>query len=289
MQILFHIGAHATDQGLLIRSILRNRGDLSKEGIIVPGPSRYRELIGNVSTTLRGEPASSDTEELLLEAIGDDDHAERIVLSNEHFLCRDSVVLSEEGLYPKAQKSAWLRNCFPSHDVEFAIALRNPATLVPDILARLPEDEQASALERLQLERLRWLDVIIDIAASNPETPLLVWCHEEAPFIWGDLIRELTAHDPSTRLVGDTDMLEQLMSHDGVSKLSDFLESQGSVTREQRIQAITAFLDAHAAEDLEAEIDLPGWTADTVRQISNDYDEDIAAIAEINTVTMVRA
>ena len=89
MQILFHIGAHATDQGLLIRSILRNRGDLSKEGIVVPGPSRYRELIGNVSTTLRGEPASRDTEELILEAIGDDDHAERIDLSNEHFLCRD--------------------------------------------------------------------------------------------------------------------------------------------------------------------------------------------------------
>ncbi len=289
MQILFHIGAHATDQGLLIRSILRNRGDLAKEGIVVPGPSRYRELIGNVSTTLRGEQASSDTEDMLLEAIGDDDHAERIVLSNEHFLCRDSVVLSEEGLYPKAQKSAWLRNCFPSHDVEFAIALRNPATLVPDILARLPEEDQGPALEAIHLERLRWLDVVVDIASSNPETPLLVWCHEEAPFIWGDLMRELTAHDPTTQLEGDTDMLEQLMSSDGVTKLGEFLQTQGSVTREQRNQAITAFLDAHAEEDLEAEIDLPGWTADTVAQMSLDYDEDVATIAELNTVTMIRA
>ncbi len=289
VQILFHMGAHATDQGLLIRSVLRNRGELAKQGIIVPGPSRYRELIGNVSTTLRGEPASEDTEAMLLEAIGDHDHAERIVLSNENFLCRASVVLSDDGLYPKAQKSAWLRNCFPSHDVEFAIALRNPATLVPDLLMQLGEDDRDAAVRALKPQRLRWLDVIVDIAAANPETPIVIWCHEEAPFIWGDLLRELTAHDPTTELDGDTDLLEQIISPDSVGKLTDFLEAQGSITRDQRNKAIAAFLDAHAGDELEAEIDVPGWTAEVVAEMTAEYDDDISAIAQLHNVTMVRA
>ena len=36
MEILFHLGAHCTDGGLLIKSILRNRATLSREG--------YKEL-----------------------------------------------------------------------------------------------------------------------------------------------------------------------------------------------------------------------------------------------------
>ena len=38
MQIVFHLGAHCTDDGLLIRSILKNRAKLAAEGIGVPGP-----------------------------------------------------------------------------------------------------------------------------------------------------------------------------------------------------------------------------------------------------------
>ena len=86
MNILFHLGAHCTDDGLLIRSILRNRAALSQEGILVPGPSRYRELLGDVSTSLRGEIASEDSEAMLVEAIRDDDSAERLWQISETLL-----------------------------------------------------------------------------------------------------------------------------------------------------------------------------------------------------------
>ena len=81
MEIIFHLGAHCTDDGLLIRSILKNRARLAEEGIGVPGPSRYRELLGEASTVLRGDPADEETEDGLLEAIRDDETADRVVLS----------------------------------------------------------------------------------------------------------------------------------------------------------------------------------------------------------------
>ena len=288
MQILFHLGAHCTDGGLLIRSILRNRVVLAREGVGVPGPSRYRELLGNVSTSLRGECASDDTESMLLEAICDDDSAERIVLSNENFLCRGSKAVNEDGLYPKVGKSAWLRKCFPEQSIEFAIAMRNPATFIPDLVARLPEDDRAVLLSQLHLERLSWSDTVAEIVEANPGCPIIVWCHEDTPFIWSEILNELTACDPYTELDGALDMVEQIMSDEGMAKLTDFLSNHTELSETRRRTAISAFLDAHGLPDkIEEEIDLPGWTNDTIAHLSSAYDEDLIQIAKMPGVTFI--
>ena len=288
MQILFHLGAHCTDSGLLIRSILRNRAALAHEGVGVPGPSRYRELLGNVSTSLRGECASEDTETMLLEAICDDDSAERIILSNENFLCRASKALTEDGLYPRVGKSAWLRNCFPEHSIEFAIATRNPATFVPDLMARFPEGDRNAVLSQLHLDRLSWADTVAEIVEANPGCPVIVWSHEDTPFIWSEILAELTACDPYTELDGALDMVEQIISNEGMAKLTDFLESHTEISETRRRTAISAFLDAHGLDDkIEEEIDLPGWTNDMIVCLFKVYDEELVQIAKLPGVTFI--
>ena len=286
MQIVFHLGAHCTDEGLLIRSILRNRAVLAREGIGVPGPGRYRELIGDVSTKLRGEAASDETEALLLEAVRDDESAERIVLSNEHFVCRDSVVLAPDRLYPKIAKAAWLARSFPNHRAEFAIAIRNPATFLPDLGARSSESREA--LRRVSLGALLWSDVLRRLQEAVPGARIVAWCHEDTPFLWGEIMREVTQHDPFTELDGALDMAERIISKDGTARMSEFLGSRSDLTEARRRKAIAAFLEAHALEEaVETEIDLPGWTEDTVTDLSDLYDEDVARIASMQGITFL--
>lgn len=286
MQILFHLGAHCTDNGLLIRSILRNRVLLAEEGIGVPGPGRYRELLGDVSTTLRGEPASHDTEAMILEAICDDDTCERIILSNENFLCRPAVALAKDGLYPKAEKSSWLRQCLPSHEVEFAIAVRNPATFVPEIVGG--NDEAAAVLDGISLGALLWSEVVADILEANPSSQVIVWCHEDTPFIWSEVMREITAHDPYTTLDGEFDMLETIISPDGMQRLRDFIAARDEISTTNRRRAISTFLQAHAIEEeVEAVIDIPGWTDETVTALTELYEEDVARIAAMENVAFI--
>lgn len=283
MQILFHLGAHGTDKGLLIRSILRNRDALAQEGIGVPGPGRYRELIGDVSTALRGQVADADTEAMLIEAIRDDDTADRVVLSNENFLCRESVALADGRLYAKVEKAAWLRACFPGHVCEFALALKNPATFLPDL------STDQSALEGLRLGDLLWSDVVLRLQAACPDARVIVWCHEDTPFIWGELMRELTGSDPFLDLRGEFDMLEQIISATGAERLREFLNARDVTSPTRRRAAIAAFLEAHAIEDeIEAEIDVPGWTADTVNDLTELYEEDVAAIAALPGVDFIQ-
>ncbi|MBT8458093.1 MAG: TraK family protein [Boseongicola sp.] len=279
MEILFHLGAHCTDDGLLIRSILRNRAQLASHGIVVPGPGRYRELIGSVSTTLRGDTATDDTEAMLIEAISDDDTAARIVLSNENFLCRDKVAIGPDGLYPKADKSAWLRRCFPSYDVDFAIGLRNPATFVPALLGTLSPQDRDACFASLDLEQLSWADVIAEILEANPDATLTLWAHEDTPYIWSEIMREVTGHDPCLALDGANDMLSQILSTDGMARLQSFLNAQPDISEARRRKAVSAFLEAHAVQDeIEEEIDLPGWTLDTIAHLTDTYEDEIERI-----------
>lgn len=286
MQILFHLGAHCTDDGLLIRSILKNRARLAKEGIGVPGPGRYREILGDVSTDLRGAPAEADVEAQILDAIRDDDTAHRIVLSNENFLCRNTVVLAEDGLYPKAQKSAWLRQCLPSHEAEFALGIRNPASFVPELLRLTGRGEEA--LDDVSIADLLWSEVIADIAVANPGCRIVAWCHEDTPFIWSEIIRELTGHDPFTRIDGEFDMLERIMTSEGMERLTEFLEARQVTSQSKRRRAVSAFLDAHAIDDeIESEVDLPGWTAETIAMLTELYEDDVERISAMPEVVFI--
>ena len=286
MQIVFHLGAHCTDDGLLIRSILRNRARLAKEGIIVPGPARYRELLGETSTRLRGDKADTETEALIMDTICDDDTAERVVLSSDNFLCRAKKAIDADGLYPKAEKSAWLSACLPSHTAVFALGIRNPASFLPELAKQFPAG--TSLPDPLLPDTLLWSDVIADIAAANPGNDILVWCHEDTPFIWSEIMAEITGHDPFTELEGEFDMLDRIMTDDGMERLREFLESRGVSDQFKRRRAVSAFLEAHAIEDeIEAEIDLPGWTDETVQELTELYEEDVTRIAALPNVTFV--
>ncbi|MES2145513.1 MAG: hypothetical protein V4516_14445, partial [Pseudomonadota bacterium] len=58
MQIVYHLGAHCTDEDRLLRCLLRNRGVLAERGVVVPGPARYRKLLRDTAIQLKGARAS---------------------------------------------------------------------------------------------------------------------------------------------------------------------------------------------------------------------------------------
>jgi hypothetical protein len=69
MRIVYHLGVHCTDEEKLLRCLLKNRGTLAEQGVVVPGPARYRTLLRDTLATLKGETASEATQALVLEQI----------------------------------------------------------------------------------------------------------------------------------------------------------------------------------------------------------------------------
>jgi hypothetical protein len=290
MHVVFHIGAHQTDHGMLLRSLLKNGDLLLGQEVAIPGPSRYRRLIGEVVNSLRGAAPDEMVQETLYEAVLDIDEPERLVLSSDSFICVPERALENGRLYNRAHKTGWLRALFPDCEATFALALRNPATFLPSLLSsrRLEGIPYTTFVGRTDPRRLLWSDVVARIAEANPGCPLIVWCNEDTPLVWGDVMRALTGLPEDIALDGEFDMLEQVMTGEGLAELRAEVEANSGMTSFDRRERILDLLELHAAEDrLDVEIDMPGWTQEIVEEITAVYDADVARIAQMPGVTLI--
>ncbi|MDJ1007298.1 MAG: hypothetical protein QNJ13_05675 [Paracoccaceae bacterium] len=290
MEIVFHIGAHVTDEGALLRSLLRNRERLADAGVVVPGPSRYRKVLRDVMTSLRGQHADPEAREIMLDAIVENDGAERVILFNDSFICIPARAVENGQLYARAPKAAWLRNIFPEEHVEFCLGIRDPATFLPALYNALGEGRPdfTEFLDGADPRRLRWSDYIARLQAAVPGCPITVWCNEDTPLIWSEVMREVAGLAPGAELDGELDIVMGLIHRRGRIRLKAFLEKRPPETEAGRRRAIAAYLEKYFVEDkVEQEIDIPGWTETLIDEISEGYDEDVAELAHMPGVTLI--
>lgn len=295
MEIVYHLGAHCTDDERLVRCLLKNRGVLAQQGIIVPGPTRYRNLLRDTAIALKGAPASRDTQALILEQIMQEDNAQRLVLSWDHFMSYPLWALKGT-LYPSAaERVRAFSNIFPEIQAGFCLAIRNPATFLPGVFERQAADKSRAKsltdfLDGTDIFSLRWSDTLQSILDANPGTPLTVWCDEDTPLIWPEVLQAVAGFDPGTVLEDSDDLLVQIMSPEGLSRLRAYLISNPPATPGLRRKVVSAFLDKFARpERLSQTVTLAGWTDDTVARLTETYERDVATIRQMPGITFLSA
>jgi hypothetical protein len=290
LRVVFHLGAHHTDQDRLVRSLLKNRDVLARRQVAVPGPGRYRVVLRDVVNRLRGEPATEEAEELLIEAIADRDPPETLFLSNDSFICLPQRALDEGRLYARAFKTAWLRQVFPRHESVFAIALRDPSSFVPALVrARADrEPDAADDLAGLDPLALRWSEVIGTIRAHNPDAEIIVWCNEDTPLVWGAVMQAVTGLGADVALDGVLDVALQIVSPEGAAAMEAHFGRPPHFDGPEVRRALGGLIETHGRPDeLSEVIDLPGWDADLIGRLSAAYDADVAQIAEMPGVRFI--
>lgn len=290
MDIAYHIGMHCTDDEALIRCLLRNKGKLLHEGIVVPGTGRYRPVLREALKTLRGAPAGAEMQQTMLDAILDEDSAERVVMSYDSFLCAQDKVIGEGMLYPMTtEKSPWFAQLFPGARSEFHLAIRNPATFLPALFARLSAKSYDEVMAGTDPLELSWSDFVRRLRDANPGMDITVWCDEDTPLIWPEVLAAVSGHGPEIELDHIYHRLGTLMSEDGMQRMLAYLEANPPASEESRRRVVTAFLDKYVMpEALELELDLPGWTDALVEDLSANYDDDIAEIAALDGVRLIQ-
>jgi hypothetical protein len=288
MRIAYHLGAHCTDEERLIRCLLKNRGVLGGQGIVVPPPSRYRTLLRDTAIQLKGAAATKETQALVLEQIMAEDSAERLILGWDNFLSFPNWALQGK-LYPAAgERVRAFSRIFPGIETEYFLGLRNPATFVPAVLALEPGKDNAAYLSGINPRDLRWSEMVGRIIAANPGAKLTVWCDEDTPLIWPEVLQAVAGVGPETVLEGIYDVLEMIMSPVGIKRLKGYIDTKGPFTVERRRRAVAAFLDKFAAADvIDFAIEMPDWTATLVAEMTTGYEADCAAIAAMPEVTFL--
>lgn len=289
MEVVYHIGAHCTDDGQLIAALLKNRSALLERGVVVGYPGRYRTPLREAIHSLRGAPASPELQQTLLDTIATEDAIGRLVLSNEHFLGTTPRALGGGRLYPLAEARATaLANLFPDAPCELHLAVRNPAAFLPAVVGRLRDSDARAVLEGLDPMALRWSEVVVALRAGAPRARLTVWCDEDTPLIWPEVLRSVSGVPADMALAHSEGRLVEVISRDGMDRMQAWLAAHPPVNVTHRRRVAAAFLDKYAVDDaLEDEMDLPGWTADHVAALTEAYDADTARIAAMEGVTFL--
>lgn len=288
MRIVYHLGAHFTDEERLLKCLLKNRDVLAQHNIVVPGPKRYRALLRETAIALKGQAATRDSQALILEQIMEEDSADRLILSWDSFLSLPPWVLKDT-LYPAAgERVRAFSQIFPEIEAEFHLAIRNPATFLPALYERQQPKAYPDFLAGADPYDLRWSDVVERILDSNPDAPLTIWCDEDTPLIWPEVLQAVAGLPDGVRLEGEEDLLISLMSGEGMTRLRAYLESHPPATVLQRRKIVSAFLDKFALpERIDMQIEMPGWTDDMVADLTEAYEEDVARIAQMGEVTFL--
>ena len=289
MQVIVHTGAHATEEDRLLKSLLRNKEEFSKRGVAVPGPRRYRSLLKECFAALNaGEPAE-DSRDVLWDAILDEEEADRVVLSNPHFFGSQRNALQDHKLYPEAvQRMQHLQQLFPYDQIELFMGMRNPAGFLPALLKKASKQRLREVRKQTDPHQLRWSEMMARLRQDVPDIAITVWCYEDMPLIWGQILRDMAGLEPNEAILGDLDLLSTILSTEGMARLRNYLAAHGDMSEMQKRRVYSAFLDKFALEDaLEEELDMAGWTDELVDDLTELYDEDMYHLQRIPGVTLI--
>ncbi len=289
MQLVLHTGAHYTEEERLPKSLLANKPQLAQDGTIVPGPSTYRGLFRDTLNAMYKSPVSAGARDVLLDAVLNDTDAKRVILSDANFFRTPATAVVDGMLYPAAPvRMMRMAQLFPDDQIEIFLGIRNPATLLPILHGVSADNSDAHFWGIKDPADVRWSETIGLLRDSAPEIPVTIWCNEDAPLIWGKIMREMAGLPDTSKLEGEFDLLETIMTPEGMKRFRTYMVSHPEISGSQEQRVIAAFLDKFAMADaIEEELDMPGWTDYLVDEMTESYDQDVLRIQQIPGIRMI--
>jgi len=290
MQIAYHIGVNATDEELLLRALMRSSGRLAAAGVALPGPGRYRKLLRQTIETLADSAPPDGVRDILVDAITEMGDARRMVLSNPNFFCNPNGVFAGGSFYGTAgARMRALRRLFPGDELSVFMALRNPATFIPAVWGLARQETLAQYLGPVDPRALRWPELVARMRAAAPDIAITLWCNEDTPLIWHEILARLAGPGVPGPLEGAHDLLATIMAPEGLRRLAAYLESHPPASESQHRRIISAFLDKYVIrERIEEEFDIPGWDEGLIADLTATYEADVETLAATEGVVFLR-
>jgi len=289
MRVAIHAGAFATDENHISNALMFNRRNLNRQGVAVADPEHALPKLHQRLTEHQAhsdEPTSSSKlRDELLSGL----NSGRVIFSDDRLLGEPAQIVQNSQLYPAAGlRAAFFDDLFVEDEVELFFALCNPATLLPNVLKTLPLESQNDILRSTELNRLNWKTMVEDIIELAPNIRLTLWCNEDLPLIWSDLIRTIADIPAQSPIRQEFSMPASLLTETGKRHLAILLK-QGLATDSSEFQMqFDSILDQHAEPDLiEVNPDYPGWTQDIIDGFTELYARDLAQIAVLPDVQML--
>lgn len=292
MHIVLHAGAHATDEDRLVRCLLKNSKHLDAIGTAVPEPESYRNILRDtVAAATNSNASAAELQEAgaaLRRTLVPAGGVDRLVISNDSFFGTHKMAVKRMFYPASCSRLEAMRRLLPDDTIELFFAVRNPATFMPALLEITNFNSIEDLFRGYDPLSFRWSELFERIRAQIPDIPITVWCNEDTPLIWAELIREMGGLDPTQDIEGEYDLLDEIMTQAGMKRFLSYVDSHPGMTQVQKRRVVAAFLDKFLDEDaVEEEYELEGWTSHIIDQMTELYEEDVFTIPRVAGVTLI--
>jgi hypothetical protein len=212
-----------------------------------------------------------------------------VIFSHDFFLGLRSDVLSDGEFYPRAPaRLAALRNLFPDNPVSFCLGVRSPVTFLHALRQASHPTDEAAFLGGVDPALIKWSGLIARMREAVPGCHFTVWSDEDTAVLWPVVLQAISGHAPDTELNFLFEFLGSLMKSEGLERMRKYFTDHPPDTEQRRRRAVAAFLEKFGLqEQMEIELDFPGWTEPFVEAMQLAYDADMDEIAQIEGVTLV--
>lgn len=289
MQVVFHIGSHMTDSEKVLKTLLSNRDELLKLGTEPIPNSRHKGIFVDALASLKGGAATPEMEQILLDAVTESDDPQRIIFSMAGFLGVPKVAVTPRGFFADVEtRLNGLMRLYPSSETEFFMAIRNPATMLNDIVIQDPNINHDTYFGSIDPRELRWRDVAQRMARAAQGRRIVMWCYEDLPMIFPEVLRMIGNMPLDARLTGGQQYVDESLTPEGREKLKEAMRGYGHASIGKRRELHGEMLRQYGLEGrFDQAITLPGWTQKLVDEISDNYYSDVAEIAVLPGIEFI--
>ena len=188
MSIILRAGANKTDEDHLLFSLRRNLNLHHQNKIALPLPKNYRRPLRQRMMQSNHTAPYADPNDILLDVFlnGEPEECRTLYMGIPGFFGAPKGTIQNNALYPQAILNlVRFVELFPEDQTHLFLALHNPATFIPAMMAEAKTDNLKFVMNKSDPRALRWSDLLKSIRERFPALPMTIWFTEDTPFIWG--------------------------------------------------------------------------------------------------------
>ena len=199
MQLAILAGVHTTSFSLLQQCVELNSRQYLRNGTFVTKYSGYKHYLSDALDQQLEESGGVEFDwTAILGSETSVRYKYRTIISSEGFFGAPRLAARGARFYHRASdRVGALVQFVPDADIELIVLVRNPATFLPALFDKTSVATFKRFIGDADPREYSWYKMFSELSENYKNINFSVFCYEELPLIWGELLRAIGSLDPT--------------------------------------------------------------------------------------------
>ena len=240
---------------------------------------------------IEGAQFTDELRDMLYDSICGDQPPDTLamVLSVPMLFAPPAQTVAQGVFFPQAvEKLRSAVEVFKNDHIKLFFAIRNPATYLAALMKTCDSNNLSAVTGGSAPETLRWSELFLRLQAHFMDMEITVWCYEDSPFVWQDVIRAVGQVPPNIAIKDTYRLYLHLLSDVGQARFVAYMNKNTNLSAEKKREVMFAFAEKFGRpEIMDQDVSITGLAQEEVDFLTDLYEDDLAKITEIPNVRLI--